>query len=150
MKKRLSKTFSVLMIGLSTLTSCVTSSPSLCEAPNANLQKYHYVVLDNDITCPKELDGTILQIQKEISSSLNIISSHLADSLAGSGVPILYNSIYVGKNNNLTQHDDKSLINLYFQDYSTKDNKLIIKCNPRGNFFLRQLQSDLKAAFRWR
>lgn len=148
MKKRLFKTFLILIGGFTSLTSCVTSSSSLCEAPNANLRKYRYVVLDQDITCPKELDGTILQIQKEISTSLNIISSHEADSLTESGIPILYNSIYVGTKEYVTHQSDDRLINLYFKDYSTRDNKLIIKCNPIGNFFMRQLQTDLKAAFR--
>ena len=142
------KSFSVLLIGLTSLTSCVTSSASLCEAPNVNLRKYRHVVIDDDIKCPRELDGTILQIQKEISSSLSIVSKGAADELVKTGTPVLYHSVYISGDEATDTKKHVNFINLYFKDYITKDNKLIIRCNPTGNFFLRQLQTDLKAAFR--
>ena len=140
--------FSTLIIGFAGLTSCITSSSSLGIAPNTDMRKYNYVVLDNQSDIARDLDGAKLQIQKEISSFLKIVTAETADSLIKNGSHVLSHSVYTNRFDNVTDRGENYFVNLYFKDYATKEDKLIIKCNPFKSFFLRQLKTDLKAAFR--
>lgn len=130
------------------MSSCVTSSPSLCVALNVNPNKYRHVVLSNENECPREYDGTLLQIQKEVSTNLNVVSDAAARSLQKDGIPVLVSSVYIEDSKEKRKNSD-NVINLYFKDFVTKENVVIIKCEPDENFLGRQLRTDLKAAFRY-